>query len=138
MHRKKFFAGVVFISHSVLSVDAWFAAKYRIWDRWENSLGRALLGGGSAFSGLHRGALLEDLYTEKEAWTQGGLYTQSLLHRETFTQEMFYTQELLHRVVFYTEKSLHKEVLTHRSLHTQRLPHLLRNLLRNRIEPDRT
>jgi hypothetical protein len=96
MHRKKFFAGVVFISHSVLSVDAWFAAKYRIWDRWENSLGRALLGGGSAFSGLHRGALLEDLYTEK------------LGHREDFTHRVFYTEKLLHRKCF-----------THRSFYTE-------------------
>ena len=84
------------------------------------------------------------VYTEELYWrifTQRSLDTGRTLHTESFTQRNFYTGNVLHtgaftQSSFYTEKSLHKEVLTHRSLHTQRLPHLLRNLLRNRIEPD--
>ena len=84
------------------------------------------------------------VYTEELYWrifTQRSLDTGRTLHTEPFTQRNFYTGKVLHtgaftQSSFYTEKSLHKEVLTHRSLHTQRLPHLLRNLLRNRIEPD--
>ena len=94
MHGKKFFAGgAAFILHGVLPVDAWFSLPLQgsklnenpsigyasaCMDRWGNSLGRALLGGSEDL--LHR-----------EACTQGGLYTQSLLHRETFTRERFYT-----------------------------------------------
>ena len=66
---------------------------------------------------LHRGALHGGSFTHREACTQGGLYTESLLH----VHRKAFTHKLLHREVFIqssldTEKLAHTEAFTQRNL----------------------
>ena len=60
----------------------------------------------------------EELYAEplshREACTQGGLYTQKLLHSDFFTQESY-----THRS-FYTQTFLRRVACTYRSLRTEK------------------
>ena len=64
-----------------------------------------------------QGSLCTDQLLHTKVFTQRSLYTEQLLHTEVFTQESPYTDHLSHK------GALHRDAFTQRSLYTETLLH---------------